>query len=210
MGIAGICLIRLKQMRPRALPAMLGFSSENAAHRIAVEWEEHGAYREGVYIPRRDTSSQFNTFVGGRLFPGVHHHARFQVTEEEDTFSIQIASDDGETRVAVEAHVTSHLPEGSIFASLEEASAFFEPGALGYSVTNEAGKLDSLELRCQNWKVEPLRITRAESSFFDDPQRFPPGVAELDGALLMRDIRHEWYAQEPFVKKTINLPAYRV
>jgi hypothetical protein len=36
MGIAGICLIRLKQIRPRALPAFLGFSSENAAHRIAV------------------------------------------------------------------------------------------------------------------------------------------------------------------------------
>jgi hypothetical protein len=48
MGIAGICLIRLKQIRPRSLPALLGLSSENAAHRIAVEWEEHGAYREGV------------------------------------------------------------------------------------------------------------------------------------------------------------------
>ena len=79
MGIGGICLIRLKQLRPRGLPAPLGFSSENAAHRIAVEWEEQGQRREGVYIPRRDTASQFNTLIGGRLFPGVHHHARFEV-----------------------------------------------------------------------------------------------------------------------------------
>src|SRR6266704_4265423 len=99
MGIAGICLIRLKQIRPRVLPAPLGFSSENAAHRIAVEWEEHGKRREGVYIPRRDTSSQFNTFIGGRLFPSIHHHARFEVIEEDETFSIQIASDDSETQV---------------------------------------------------------------------------------------------------------------
>ena len=34
-GIAGICLIRLKQLRPRFLPAFTGLSSENAAHRIA-------------------------------------------------------------------------------------------------------------------------------------------------------------------------------
>ena len=198
MGIAGICLIRLKQLRPRGLPSWFGFTSENAAHRIAVEWEEHGHYREGVYIPRRDTSSQFNTFVGGRLFPGVHHHASFQIREEDESFFVHMASDDDETRVTVEAHITSHLPEHSIFASLEEASAFFEQGSLGYSVTNQAGKLDSLELRCKNWKVEPLQVTKAQSSFFDDPKQFPAGSAELDCALLMRAIRHEWYAGECF------------
>jgi hypothetical protein len=120
------------------------------------------------------------------------------VTEEEGAFSIQVASDDGETVVAVEAHLTSHLPEHSIFTSLEEASAFFEQGALGYSATHEAGRLDSLELRCRNWKIEPLVTTSVESSFFDDPQRFPQGTAELDGALLMRTIHHEWYVRGPF------------
>lgn len=202
MGIAGICLIRLKQLRPRAVPTLLGFSSENAAHRIAVEWEEHGTYREGVYIPRRDSSSQFVTLVGGRLFPSPHHHASFQVAEEGDSFSVQMVSDDGETCVTVEADIASDLPERSIFASLEEASAFFEQGAIGYSATNQAGKLDGLELRCKNWKVEPLHVTKVQSNFFDDPQRFPPGSAELDCALLMRAIRHEWYVREPFQVST--------
>src|SRR5690348_4792849 len=55
-GIAGICLIRLKQTRPRFLPPVLGFASENAAHRIAVEWDQG----EGVFVPRRDTSSRLN------------------------------------------------------------------------------------------------------------------------------------------------------
>ncbi len=193
MGVAGICLIRLKQLRPRALPAPFGLSSENAAHRIAIEWEEHGKRREGVYIPRRDTSSRFNTLIGGRLFPSIHHHAHFEVTEEDETISIQMASDDDETQVAVKAHIASHLPEDSIFASLEEASAFFEKGSLGYSATHEARKLDGLELRCRNWKVEALHVTKAQSSFFDDRQRFPSGSVELDCALLMRGIDHEWH-----------------
>ena len=51
-GLAGICLIRLEQVRPRGLPAFVGLSSENAAHRIAVEWAADGKLSEGVFIPR--------------------------------------------------------------------------------------------------------------------------------------------------------------
>src|SRR5581483_8075608 len=57
-SIVGICLIRLEQIRPVGLPALIGISSENAAHRFAVEWtDESGVHREGVFIPRRDTGS---------------------------------------------------------------------------------------------------------------------------------------------------------
>src|SRR3982751_610618 len=83
-GMGGICLIRLRHVRPRGFPAALGVSSENAAHRIAVEWDDAGGVvREGVYIPRRDSSSQLNHLLGGRLFPGVHHHAKFDVNESD-------------------------------------------------------------------------------------------------------------------------------
>jgi hypothetical protein len=129
------------------------------------------------------------------------------VTEEDGAFSVHMASDDGEIRVAVEAHIASHLPENSIFTSLEEVSAFFEHGSIGYSVTHKAGKLDSLELRCENWKVEPLRVTKAQSSFFDDHEQFPSGSAELDCALLMRAIRHKWYVREPFSSTESEGPA---
>lgn len=198
MGIAGICLIRLKQIRPQPLPAPFGLTSENAAHRIAVEWEEHGEHREGVYIPRRDTSSHLSMLVGGKLFPGVFHHARFQVKEAQEDFSVHMISDDGAARVAVEAHLAQQAPADSIFSSLEAVSAFFEHGSLAYSETNTRGKLDGMELECRNWKVEPLQTTLVESSFFDDRQRFPTGTATLDCALLMRAISHTWHVREPF------------
>ena len=64
-AIAGICLIRLEHIRPAGLPALIGFSSENAAHRIAVEWTDvSGTAREGVFIPRRDTGSRLNSLAG--------------------------------------------------------------------------------------------------------------------------------------------------
>ena len=39
-GIAGICLIRLSRVRPAGVPAKLGLTSENAAHRVAVCWDD--------------------------------------------------------------------------------------------------------------------------------------------------------------------------
>jgi len=49
-----------------------------------------------------------------------------------------------------------------------------------------------MELHSSNWTVSPLAIDEAQSCFFDDRQRFPSGTADLDYALLMRGIAHEW------------------
>jgi hypothetical protein len=195
-GMAGICLIRFRSVRPRHIPAFLGINSENAAHRIAVEWSEGGQTREGVFIPRRDSSSRFNTLTGGRLFPGIHHYAEFDVAESEGKFDVALESDDYEVRIAVKGRIATALPAGSVFASLDAASAFFERGSLGYSVTREVGIFDGLELRSQTWQVEPLAIEQVESSFFDDRRRFPASSIGFDCALLMRQIPHQWQAHK--------------
>ena len=195
-GMAGVCLIRLAHIRPKYFPAFVGISSENAAHRIAVEWERNGQPCEGVFIPRRDTSSQLNTLAGGRLFPGMHHHARFEVFEQDDRYRIALNSDDGQTHLRIEGHTAAELPATSVFRNLKEASEFFERGSLGYSVTAKDGEYDGLELRSFNWKVQPLAIEKVESSFFDDRARFPDGSVSFDSALLMSGIDHEWHGRE--------------
>jgi hypothetical protein len=83
-----------------------------------------------------------------------------------------------------------------VFASISAASAFFERGALGYSATGQPGVFDGLELRSLAWHVEPLAITAAESSFFEDRGAFPIGSTEFDCALVMRNIAHEWHARD--------------
>jgi hypothetical protein len=198
MSLAGICLIRLKNLRPRGVPAPIGVTSENAAHRIAVEWEENGELHEGVYIPRRDTACWPNVWVGGLVFPVVHHHARFRVKESDDDFHVELDSDDSSTHVLVDAHCASDLPSTSIFANMDEASEFFKHGSVGYSPSTRAGVLDGIELRTDEWRVEPLAVRHVESSFFDDRTLFPAGSAVFDCALLMRHIEHEWHAAECF------------
>ncbi len=200
-GMAGICLIRLGGIRPAFLPAIGGLTSENAAHRIAVQWDEDGTAREGVYIPRRDTNALLNQLVGGKLFPGMHHAAEFRVYETTGRFKVEMRSRDSSAFIRVQARVTDQLPPGSIFCSLDEASDFFQAGALGWSSRTNADQFDGLELHCNEWRMEPLAVEKVESSFFENTALFPPGSAIFDSAFLMRNISHEWHAQGRFERR---------
>jgi uncharacterized protein YqjF (DUF2071 family) len=195
-AVAGICLIRLEHIRPRLMPEIIGLNSENAAHRVAVLWDQDGAEREGVFISRRDTSSQLNHRLGGRIFPGEHHQASFNITESASEIIFAMKSADREVSVEIEGSIVKDLPSSSIFSSLSEASSFFEGGSLGYSVTSEPNRLDALELETKEWKVEPLLVTSVYSSYFSDEKKFPPGTIGFDHALIMRNIEHEWHSAD--------------
>ncbi len=188
-GIAGICLIRLKEIRPKGLPKHIGISSENGAHRIAVQWTENGELKEGVYIPRRDTSSKLNALAGGTIFPGVHHLAEFTVDEKDGAYKVGFISDD-HTSLSITAKETTHWNTESVFDDLQCVSDFFEDGAVGYSP--DKTDFDGLELKAYNWIVSLLEVEHVQSSFFEDERIFPKGSVKFDNALLMKDIEHEW------------------
>jgi hypothetical protein len=188
-AIVGICLIRLKDIKPKGFPDFLGINSENGAHRIAVEWDEDGEVKSGVYIPRRDTSLQLNTWVGGRIFPGKHYLAKFNVEEQNGNYNIDFKSSDN-TEISINAKETLTFNENSIFENLENASDFFEKGDLGYSPNKE--KFEGMKLNAYNWKVKPLEVLDVKSSFFEDESIFPKGSIKFDNALLMKSIEHEW------------------
>lgn len=194
-GVGGVCMIRFKRLRPRLMPARVGLSSENAAHRIAVQWEQDGEQREGVFIPRRDTNSWFNKTLGGRFFPGIFQRSRFEPLESDSSVSLRIVRPDGGIEIAFVGRVVDQLPSTSIFPSLEAAAGFFSLGATGYSATKTPGHYHGMELCSLNWTVSALAIKEAQSCFFDDHDRFPPGSVKLDCALLMRGIEHEWHSR---------------
>jgi hypothetical protein len=194
-GVAGICLIRLKHVRPKGIPFNVGISSENGAHRIAVEWTENGVTKEGVYIPRRDTSSILNLWAGGRLFPGVHHFANFNVNESENNYTVEFTSRDG-TYLSVKASITDHWNSESAFDDQQCASDFFKQGSVGYSPNRDVKAFDGIELNTKTWEVTSLAVAEVKSSFFENESVFPKGSVTFDNALLMRNIDHEWKSKK--------------
>ncbi|WP_417356942.1 DUF2071 domain-containing protein [Flavobacterium sp.] len=188
-AIVGICLIRLKNIRPKGMPYFIGINSENAANRFAVEWDENGETKEGVFIPRRDTSSLINALAGGGVFPGKHHKAKFNVSEASGHYAISYTANDS-TFMNIEASEVDVFNPNSVFGNMETTSAFFKNGSIGFTPCNSG--LDSVILHTYNWKIKPLEVTKVESSYFNDTNLFPKGSIKFDNALLMQNIEHEW------------------
>jgi hypothetical protein len=188
-ALVGICLIRLKNIRPSGFPAFTGLRSENAAHRMAVEWTENGTTRQGVYIPRRDTDSYINHLAGGRIFPGLHHFSTFGVDETESSYNICMEARD-KHQLSIRAKASDEFPPKSIFGNLETASAFYKGGSVGFSPGKK--KFEGLRLQTRHWEVEPLKVEEQSSSFFEDENIFPKNAVQFDHALLMRNIPHTW------------------
>ncbi len=93
------------------------------------------AAREFTFVDAIPTP--LNCLAGGRVFPGLHHYAKFEVSETQDDFDIAVQSSDALVSMSIHAHRTNRFSTSSIFANLDEASAFFRAGSLGYSATSE-------------------------------------------------------------------------
>ena len=191
-GLAGLCWIRLSNVRPKGLPPWCGLASENLAHRIAVEWDEAGSTRTGVYIVRRDTDQWINHFAGGRIFSGEQHLSRFHVTERNGGLSLDLESADGLSGTQLEGSPTRVLPPDSVFKTQEQASAFFQAGSIGWAALRNGTAVDGLTLHTVHWAMSPFQVHRIEAHWFKAKTRFPEGTIALDSAFLMRGIEHEW------------------
>ena len=193
-AVGGICLIRLSRLRPAGLPARLGVTTENAAHRIAAVWEGPKGPERGVYIPRRDTSSRLTALIGGRVFPGEHHHARFDVHESVDQLQVSFHSADATAHAGVVVKVDDALRDSALFKDTAAASCFFRDAPIGCSARASRPGVDAVQSTTDCWTITPARLLNVESSFFSDTDRFPIGSAEPDSVLLMRDTPALWRA----------------
>jgi hypothetical protein len=192
-AVVGICLIRLSGTRPVGFPRRLGLSSENAAHRIAVEWDSPQGKRFGVFIAQRHSGARLTVALGGRMFPGAHRKALFRVRETQDQLDIAFATTDDQISVDISVRLTDSLQSG-IFTDLDSASRFFERGADGFSATIDQKGYEGLRLQSEAWKIDPATVLHARSTFYEDHNLFPPGSIEIDHALIMRNIPARWLA----------------
>lgn len=194
-AVAGISLIRLERLRPGGLPSFTGLSSENAAHRVAVEWTDAtGRLRTGVFIIRRDSDSAINALLGGTLFPGPQHLSLFSVQDWGNAIRIRVDADDlPDPLVELDVETGAALPHRSVFHSLEDASDFCQSGCVGYSLAEDGRSMEALRMDVDIWKVAPLKVHGVRSACFDDPEIFPAGSIRFDHALIMRDTLHTWH-----------------
>jgi hypothetical protein len=191
----GICLLRLKDIGVKYSPSFLRITSENAAHRFLVSYHKGRQTIKGVYIPRRDTDSQLNVLLAGKLFSWPHYPAMFQVEEGNGRYSVKMKSTDGKSELEVSAELDHNFSANSMFDSIEHASSCFQSCPIGVSPSTRPNRFKTIHLKTKTWNVKPLKVRTLKSSFFEDQSLFPHGTSEFDNALLMEGIEHEWLSE---------------
>jgi hypothetical protein len=187
-AVAGLCLLRLADLRPPGMPAAVGIATENVAHRVAVTWDGG----TGVWIPQRHSSSRLTVRFGGRLFPAVHRRAAFSVHDDGGSLSISADTDDGRL-LSVACRPAASVPPGSVFDSTAAARTFFAAGATGLSPARTPGPCDTVDLTADLSSLEPVDLVSASSSLLAG--WWPDG--EWDSAFLLRDIPCRWSTTGP-------------
>ena len=190
-AIGGICQVTLSKMRPKGFPPFGFGTSHNAAHRIAVLSPEG----EGVFVPRRDTSSWINAISSGRVFPGVFKKADFKLQIEDDRYRVDVQNDREKSIVTIDATISDQFPSHSIFENLRDISKFFQGGNIGWSKNTNGNSFDAIELRTAGWGMQPMAVQNEHSAYFTHEKTFPKGSVEFDSAMIMQNLKHSWIAK---------------
>lgn len=190
-ALAGVCVLGLEAIRPRWFAPRWGLRSENAAHRIAVEWDGPEGTEQGVFIFERHSSAWHPVLFGGRLFPGVHHRARFTTREGSGRYALTM--DAGAHSIAADVEVGGEWTS-SFFDSVDEASEFYRAGRIGWSYRHDGREVEPVALASDEWAVEGARLHSLRSSFFD---ALPEGAAVFDSVVVMRDLLVVLSAPQP-------------
>lgn len=198
-ALAGVCLIRLENLRPSFLPIPWGLNAEGAAHRVAVTWKAGSRHLTGTYMFRRESSSPWIAWAGGRLFPGEHRTAQFTIKRKAQKQIVRMTSPVGHANVALRGQPVDHWNRSSVFNSATDASCFFRDTSFGVSPNHRTRAWDGVTLECDAWDLHPFRVDYIDSAFYHDKARFPPGSIELDSALWMRRVSHVWRAERPLI-----------
>jgi hypothetical protein len=186
-AVGGVCFIRLGELRPNGWPGSVGITTENVAHRFAVEWDDECGTQVGVYIPRRDTNSRITALVGDRLFPGMHQMATFDIHEAGPDLRLEVQSRDRLLGLSVTAHEAA-VVGGQLFSDTATAIDFFRRGSIGFSPSGSSRTLTGVRLQAQSWDAQPVTIEDMRSTLFDNTDAFPAGSCVLDFGLVMRNL----------------------
>jgi hypothetical protein len=199
VAFAGVCLVEMRGMRPRGLPARLGFADHEAVYRLIVEYESPTLGRlRGIVAPRSDAAHPL-IVVGGRFLSHYgFHHARIEKRRRGNHVLLRHRTADGGGDLDAELAVDPErraLPLGSCFASLDDAVDFLVGMRHSFSWDRRRQVVHRSLIRHAPWTMSvalPLRPPRL-AYFAGEPFRHYGG-AELDSVLQMRDVPHVWGA----------------
>jgi len=208
LGFVAVALVQTRALRPAGLPAACGQNFFLAGYRVFVRFRtEEGRTLRGLRILRSD-ANRLTMVAGGNLLTHYNYH-RCDATIDASAERLHVVVNSRDTVGSLDLTADlgdPTLPEGSPFASVNEARRFAGPLPFTFDYEPETGAIVAIQASRTAWHPTPVAVDVKRLAFFDQPI-FSGCTPMLAAAFHVKDIDYRW---ERGVRHPLGAPAYEV
>ncbi|MBM3833014.1 MAG: hypothetical protein FJ403_07035 [Verrucomicrobia bacterium] len=193
-GFVAIALVQALSLRPSFCPRFLGANFILTGYRIFARYRTAaGRTLRGLRILRSDTNKKTMAQFGNLLTNYHYRLARINLAEAGPCLEANIETPNAEADLNVIANlaVAPVLPEGSPFASLQQARLFAGPLPFTFDYEPETHSIVMIEGVREHWKPRPVAVCVRKATFFDHPP-FGNEKPILANAFYVGNIPYHW------------------
>jgi hypothetical protein len=195
LGFAAVAMVQTRRLRPAFLPPSCGLDFFLAGYRIFARFKTAaGRSLRGLQILRSDTDRALMAFSGNLLTHYNYQKVSVRWEERDGSLEIEVRTPKAEADLHLVADLTGRpgpLPEGSPFASVQEARRFAGPLPFTFDYEPETNSMIRIEGVRQEWHPEPVAVEVRAATFFHQP-RFAGAEPVLANAFHLQDVPYLW------------------
>jgi uncharacterized protein YqjF (DUF2071 family) len=191
LGMVAIALVQTEGLRPKGLPKIFGRDFFLSGYRVFVRFVRPSGTLRGLRILRSDTDRRTMVAFGNTFTHYNYHLAVVTAARQGERLTIDLRTHEREANLHIDADLSegAGLPEGSPFATMEEARHFAGPMPYTFDVDAPTGKILSVRGLRKAWSPRPVRILAQSSSWLERPEL---AGARLANAFYVEDIPYAW------------------
>ena len=164
----GVVVSRVRRMRPRGLPRILGLSYGHVAYRLyARATLADGRCVDGIHFLRSDVDSRLMSLGGNLLTEFRFHAGTVQLASDAAGVALDVSSRDGggDAHLRVSSGVAD--PAESCFASADEAARVLTYRPLGLACDGGVLKVAQVLRDEWRWRETPVHVEAARWAFLE-------------------------------------------
>jgi Uncharacterized conserved protein (COG2071) len=169
LGFVAVAMVQTEALRPAFLPPLFGTAFFLAGYRIFVRFQTTaGKTLRGLQILRSDTDRQLMATAGNLLTHYGYVKSRVRWVETADTLEVAVRTPRAEADLQLVADLSSKpapLPDGSPFASLQEARRYAGPLPFTFDYERETHSILIVQGVRQQWDPQPVAVCVRENTF---------------------------------------------
>jgi uncharacterized protein YqjF (DUF2071 family) len=184
-----VAMVQTKDLRPKGFPKFMGNDFFLIGYRVFVRYTNNeGKKIRGLYILKSETDKTKMEFFGN-----IFTHYKYTTTDikiEESGNTANIVSKKSGLSIEIEmGNEEIELPQGSPFKDWSEARKFAGPLPFTFTYTPETKEMLIIEGVRQNWKPEPVTVTKHSVAFLDS---LDLKESRLANAFIIKNIPYYW------------------